>query len=399
MGTHAPAGPLPGLPAVTPIEALRKLISSPNHARKAMIWEQYDAQVLADTARTPGRGGPCPGAWHGETSRLHLGRDAPLCRGNPVEGGKQAVAEAFRNLVAVGATPLAATDNLNFGNPEKPAIMGQLVGPSKGSRGLPRAGVSHRLGQCQPLQRNDGQPILPTPTIGGVGLIRAGEKPILGPPRAGDVAILIGTTHGHLGQSALLAEEGIEAGDARMSTCAPNWRMAISCWPTADFIRAATDLSDGGLALAAFELAAEAGTGVTLAAHDIPRSSARIRARYLLAVDPGTAELLLANARAAAVPAQIVGHFGGDRIAFGHEDDSASALFTLWSGALQQRWPDPPLIAPDIPGGAGGWPPPLRPGAHAPRFGPSQRMPPDANHRRPDRQPASRRLSRRPRAC
>jgi phosphoribosylformylglycinamidine synthase subunit PurL len=333
-----PPGPLPGLPAVTPMEALRKLIKSPNHARKAMIWEQYDSQVLADTARTPGRGAGLVRV-HGTGKHLAFTSDVTprYVAANPVEGGKQAVAEAFRNLVAVGATPLAATDNLNFGNPEKPAIMGQFVGAIEGigaaCRALEFPIVS---GNVSLYNETDGQPILPTPTIGGVGLIRAGEKPILGPARAGDVAILIGTTHGHLGQSALLAEEGIEAGDAPHVDLRAELAHGHFVLANRGFIRAATDLSDGGLALAAFELAAEADIGVTLAAHDIPTLFGEDQARYLLAVDPGTADLLLANARAAAVPAQIVGHFGGDGIAFGHETESAAALFTLWSGALQQ---------------------------------------------------------------
>src|SRR5690606_32878194 len=126
---------------------------------------------------------------------------------NPVEGGKQAVAEAWRNLVAAGATPLAATDNLNFGNPEKPEIMGQLVGAIKGigeaCRALDFPIVS---GNVSLYNETDGQAILPTPTIGGVGLVAHLDQLVGGLTHAGDVALVTGTTAGHMGQSALAAE-------------------------------------------------------------------------------------------------------------------------------------------------------------------------------------------------
>ncbi|MGL5010630.1 MAG: AIR synthase-related protein, partial [Paracoccaceae bacterium] len=130
--TPTPA-PLGNIPAITPIAALRALISSPSYAHKSWVWQQYDSQVGADTIRRPGMGAGVVRV-HGTTKALAFTSDVTprYVKANPVEGGKQAVAEAYRNLICVGATPLATTDNLNFGNPEKPEIMGQLVGALQG---------------------------------------------------------------------------------------------------------------------------------------------------------------------------------------------------------------------------------------------------------------------------
>jgi phosphoribosylformylglycinamidine (FGAM) synthase-like enzyme len=122
------------VPEVDPIDALKALIASPNYCSRAWIYEQYDTPSWP-TRSAPRRGrGHRARARHRQGAGLHLRRHPALRAANPVEGGKQAVAEAFRNLCAVGAKPLATTDNLNFGNPEKPEIMGQFVGAIKGHR-------------------------------------------------------------------------------------------------------------------------------------------------------------------------------------------------------------------------------------------------------------------------
>ncbi|MGB1643400.1 MAG: phosphoribosylformylglycinamidine synthase subunit PurL, partial [Paracoccaceae bacterium] len=121
------------VPQIDPVDALKALLSDPNYASKAWVYEQYDCQVMADTVRTPGMGAGIVRV-HGTEKMLAFTSDVTprYVFANPVEGGKQAVAEAYRNLTAVGALPLASTDNLNFGNPEKPAIMGQFVGAIQG---------------------------------------------------------------------------------------------------------------------------------------------------------------------------------------------------------------------------------------------------------------------------
>ncbi|MGB5069094.1 MAG: phosphoribosylformylglycinamidine synthase subunit PurL, partial [Albidovulum sp.] len=205
------------VPQISPIAGLKALIGSPNYAHKAWVWEQYDTSVMADTVRAPGLGAGVVRV-HGTPKALAFTSDVTprYVKANPYEGGKQAVAEAYRNLTAVGALPLAATDNLNFGNPEKPEIMGQFVGAIKGigeaCQALDMPIVS---GNVSLYNETDGTGILPTPTIGAVGLLATLDQMIAGHPRPGDIAIVIGATAGHLGQSALLAEAfGREEGDA-----------------------------------------------------------------------------------------------------------------------------------------------------------------------------------------
>ncbi|NVK15000.1 MAG: phosphoribosylformylglycinamidine synthase subunit PurL, partial [Rhodobacteraceae bacterium] len=117
------------VPTIDPIDGLKALLSSPNYAGKQWVYEQYDTTVMGDTQRRPGAGSGIVRV-HGTDKKLAFTSDVTprYVKANPFEGGKQAVAEAYRNLTAVGALPLATTDNLNFGNPEKPEIMGQFVG-------------------------------------------------------------------------------------------------------------------------------------------------------------------------------------------------------------------------------------------------------------------------------
>ncbi len=207
-------------------------------------------------------------------------------KANPVMGGRQAVAEAFRNLCAVGARPLATTDNLNFGNPEKPEIMGQFVGALQGigeaCRALDMPIVS---GNVSLYNETDGQPILPTPTIGAVGILASLDEVIAGTPAEGDLAVVVGETAGHLGQSALLAEAfGIEAGDAPPVDLALERRNGEFIRASRKAIRACTDLGDGGLALAAFEMAEGAGIGVWIDSAETAFLFGEDQARYLVAV-------------------------------------------------------------------------------------------------------------------
>ncbi len=332
-----PPAPLPEIPAIAPIAALRALIGSPTYARKHWVWEQYDAQVGADTLVTPGLPAGVVRV-HGTTKALAFTSDVTprYVAADPVTGGMQAVAEAWRNLTAMGATPLAATDNLNFGNPEKPAIMGQLVGAIRGigeaCRALDMPIVS---GNISLYNETDGRAILPTPTIGAVGLIARPEDLIHGHPADGDVALLIGTTRGHLGQSALLAEAfGIEAGPPPPVDLAAERAHGEAVRAHRPLIRAATDLSDGGLALAAFEMAEAAGIGVTLTAPDIPTLFGEDQARYLLACTPADAAALRA---AATVPVAQVGTFGGDRVTLGHDSAPLADLSALYRAAFAAR--------------------------------------------------------------
>jgi phosphoribosylformylglycinamidine synthase len=332
-----PAPPLAPVPEVDPIAGLRAMIGSPNHARKSWVWEQYDTQVMADTIRTPGQGAGVVRV-HGTQKALAFTSDVSprYVKANPFEGGKQAVAEAWRNLVATGATPLAATDNLNFGNPERPEIMGQLVGAIRGIGAACRAlDFPIVSGNVSLYNETEGRAILPTPTIGGVGLLADLGDLIAGPAQAGDVAVLVGATRGHLGQSALLAEMfGREDGDAPPVDLAAERRNGAFILARRTLIRAATDLSDGGLALAAFEMAADAGLGVTLDSGATGFLFGEDQARYLVACAPDALGDLLSAGSEAGVPVAAVGRFGGPDVRLGPAAAPLADLDALYRSAF-----------------------------------------------------------------
>ncbi len=331
------AEPLADVPGVDPIDGLKALLSSPNYAAKQWVYEQYDHMVMGDTNRAPGLGAGIIRV-HGTEKMLAFSSDVTprYVKANPVEGGKQAVAEAYRNLTAVGAKPLATTDNLNFGNPEKPEIMGQFVGAIKGigaaCLALDTPIVS---GNVSLYNETDGQGILPTPTICAVGLISHADEAITGQARDGHVALLVGETEGHLGQSALLAEvyNRVE-GDAPHVDLEAEKRNGDFIRANAAMIRACTDLSDGGLALAAFEMAEAAGVGVTLDAGDTPTLFGEDQARYLIACNFDQAEELMAAAAQAGVPLAMVGKFGGDTVSFGGTSAPLAELAAIYRSSF-----------------------------------------------------------------
>ena len=329
--------PLGPIPAIDPTDALMRLIGHPNHCARAWVWEQYDSQVLADTAQTPG-GDAGVVRVHGTAKALAFTADVTprYCQADPVEGGRQAVAEAFRNLCATGARPLAATDNLNFGNPEKPRIMGQLVGCIQGigeaCRALAFPIVS---GNVSLYNETDGTGILPTPTIGGVGLIDDLAQMLTIRPRPGDALILLGETRGHLGQSALLAdlfdrEEGAPPPvnlEAEAAAGALMLRLA-----RAGLVSAAHDLSDGGLALAVAEMALAAACGAAVEGEGLAWFFGEDQARYLVACAPDGVSAVLAAA--GAVPARRIGAMGGDAVALGASRAPLAALRAAHAGGF-----------------------------------------------------------------
>ncbi len=332
-----PAEPLADVPGIDPIDGLKALISSPNYAAKQWVYEQYDSQVMADTVRAPGLGAGIVRV-HGTPKMLAFTSDVTprYVRANPEEGGKQAVAEAYRNLTAVGATPLATTDNLNFGNPEKPEIMGQFVGAIKGIGAACAAlGTPIVSGNVSLYNETDGTGILPTPTIGAVGLIADDDHLIAGEAREGHVALVIGETTGHLGQSALLAEVfNREDGDAPHVDLDAEKRNGDFIRDNRAFIKACTDLSDGGLALAAFEMAEAAGVGVALDTSDTAELFGEDQARYLVACNFDQAEALMVAAGQAGVPIATVGRFTGADVSFGGTAAPLEELSAIYRGAF-----------------------------------------------------------------
>ncbi|MCX8952228.1 phosphoribosylformylglycinamidine synthase subunit PurL [Ruegeria sp. NA] len=325
------------VPQIDPIDGLRALLSSPNYAGKQWVYEQYDTMVMADTNRTPGLGAGMVRV-HGTDKVLAFTSDVTprYVRANPIEGGKQAVAEAYRNLTAVGAKPLATTDNLNFGNPEKPEIMGQFVGAIQGiGAAVGALDMPIVSGNVSLYNETDGQAILPTPTIGAVGLLNHSDEIIGNEVREGHVALVIGETKGHLGQSALLAEVfNREDGDAPHVNLDAEKRNGDFIRANRGMIKACTDLSDGGLALAAFELAEAAGVGVCL--DDAPTEFlfGEDQARYLVACNFDQAEALMIEAGQAGVPLVSVGRFTGDTIRIGGSEASLEDLKAIFRNSF-----------------------------------------------------------------
>ncbi len=327
------AAELADVPEIDPVDGLKALISSPNYAGKQWVYEQYDTTVMGDTQQRPGASAGLIRV-HGTDKKLAFTSDVTprYVKANPVEGGKQAVAEAYRNLTSVGAKPLATTDNLNFGNPEKPEIMGQFVGAIQGiGEAVAALDVPIVSGNVSLYNETDGQGILPTPTIGAVGLIAADEEPIIGEARDGHVALLIGETQGHLGQSALLAEAfNREDGDAPAVDLDAEKRNGEFIRENRALIKACTDLADGGLALAAFELAEAGQVGVQLDAGDTATLFGEDQARYLVACNFDQAEALMLAAGQAGVPIASVGKFTGDSVKFGGSEAPLAELAEIY---------------------------------------------------------------------
>ncbi|MFD0978689.1 phosphoribosylformylglycinamidine synthase subunit PurL [Tropicimonas aquimaris] len=337
---ETPAAPeMDPVPEVDPIDALKALISSPNYAHKGWVFEQYDHMVMADTVRVPGLGAGITRV-HGTNKALAFTSDVTprYVRANPLQGGRQAVAEAWRNLCAVGAKPLATTDNLNFGNPEKPEIMGQFVGAIKGI-GEACAALDMPIvsGNVSLYNETDGEPILPTPTIGAVGLIEDLGQVIGRDAREGHVLLLLGETTGHLGQSALLAEVfNREDGDAPQVDLAAEKAHGEFILANREWIDGCTDLSDGGLALAAFEMAEAAGVGVILDPADTATLFGEDQARYLIACSFDKAEALMVAAGRAGVPLQTVGRFAGETVRIGDAEAPLTDLSRIFRGAFAE---------------------------------------------------------------
>jgi phosphoribosylformylglycinamidine synthase subunit PurL len=314
------------------MNALTTLLGSPNLASKRWIWEQYDHMVMGDTMGI-GRPGGDAGLVrvHGTEKALAVTSDCTprYCLADPIEGGKQVVAEAWRNLTATGATPLAITDNMNFGNPEKPIIMGQFVGCIEGMKEacltLDFPVVS---GNVSLYNETNGQAILPTPTIGAVGLLQDSSKAVgMGFVDDGDSIAVIGETLGHMGQSVYLREiEGREDGTPPVVNLAIERR-------NGDFVRsrilegsvnACHDVSDGGLLVSVAEMALAGAKGCNLSASDQPLALhgwafGEDQARYI--VTTNSPNQLVSEAAAEGIPATIIGTVGGDRIALSNNGE------------------------------------------------------------------------------
>lgn len=307
-------------------DALKRIIASPNIASKRWIWEQYDRHVMGDTVDSSQSGGDAGIVRiHGSNKAVAITTDVTprYCEADPYEGGKQCVAETWRNLTCVGADPIAITDCLNFGNPERPEIMGQLVGCIDGMNEACRAfDYPVVSGNVSLYNETNGQAIPPTPAVGGVGLIPdLTYFTTLGGAKDGDTLILIGDTTGWLGCSVYLSEI------LRREDGAPPPVDLEAEKKNGDYVRslirnrrvnAVHDCSDGGLAVTAVEMAFAANIGVSLVApHSGPAHGwyfGEDQGRYLLAVEENSVNPVVSTAEAKGIAAQIVGKVGGEMI-------------------------------------------------------------------------------------
>ena len=326
--------------------ALLQLIGSPDFCSKRWVWEQYDSIIGGNTLQRPG----------GDAAVVRIG-DGPKAlaltcdvtpryvEADPFEGGKQAVAETWRNITASGGMPLAITDNLNFGNPERPEIMGQFVmairGIGEAARELDYPVVS---GNVSLYNETNGQAILPTPSIGGVGLLSDCTLHMtIGFKAAGEQVLLIGRTDGWLGASAYLETlAGRDEGAPPPVDLAAEKR-------NGDFVRgliaarrvtAVHDCSDGGLAVTLAEMAMAGKTGCMVQAVDFALPSHAFffgedQARYVVTASSAEAERIQAEAEAAGVPAMFLGVTTGDALTLpGHEPVAVADLRTAHEGWL-----------------------------------------------------------------
>jgi len=343
--------PASGAPAIDTnrdiLASLKTILASPDMASRRWVWEQYDHTVMADTVQVPG-GDAAVVRVHGSDKGLAITTDVTprYCRADPLEGGKQAVAEAWRNLTAVGAKPLAVTDNLNYGNPQKPEIMWEIVAGIDGIGAACRALDFPVIGgNCSLYNETNGEGIFPTPAIGGVGLMADVNKiATVAFKRQGDVIILIGETKGHLGQSIYLREiEGREEG------AAPAVDLGVEK-KNGDFVRGLIekgrvdtvhDVSDGGLLVAIAEMAMPRGIGASIGLAGLPDAIpfwfGEDQARYVIAAPFAEAEKIVEQARAAFIPVAELGKTGGDAIAL---DDGSSIRVAALKDGFERWFPD-----------------------------------------------------------
>ena len=346
-----PVAPAPVLPEWVPapkslMQALTTLMGSPALCSRRWIYQQYDHMVMGDTVGRPG-GDAGVVRIHGTNKAIAATCDVTprYVAADPEMGTKQAVAETWRNLCAVGADPIAITDNMNFANPERPEIMGQFVASVRGMgeacRVLDYPVVS---GNVSLYNETNGIGIPPTPAIGGVGLVPdVTHLADIALKRDGDLLIVVGLERGWLGQSLY---QGIIAG--KNEGAPPPVDLAdelkagrlVRSLIRESKVSAVHDCSDGGLLVAIAEMALAGNLGADLFPYEgrLPVHAAWFgedQGRYVLSVEPAMAEEVIERARLLALPARVVGKAGGDSIVV-RGDEDPYPLEKL--RALNEKW-------------------------------------------------------------
>lgn len=348
-----PYVPTPKRPVIAPenvhapeeiIPSLKRLMSCPDIASKRWIWEQYDHRVMNDTIEAPG-GDAAIVRVHGTKKALAITTDCTprYCEADPFEGGKQAVAETWRNLTAVGATPLAITNCLNFGNPQKPEVMGQLVGCLEGMAEACRA-LDYPVisGNVSLYNETNGKGILPTPAIGGVGILKDSTKHTATCRlKDGETLLLIGDTKGHLGSSLYLREIiGREEGAPPPVDLGIEKKHGdfIREHITSGHIHACHDLSDGGLLVAIAEMCLCSDTGARIKLPEALPAHAfafgEDQARYLIAANDEQAQKIEQDAKQQSIPCLRLGMAGGAEIVI----ENIGSLSMIELRTLHESW-------------------------------------------------------------
>ncbi|MFZ2102070.1 MAG: phosphoribosylformylglycinamidine synthase subunit PurL [Oricola sp.] len=307
------------------VDAVKRVLGSPNMSSRRWVWEQYDTLIQGNSLQLPGGDAGVVRVDGHPTKALAFSSDVTprYCEADPFEGGKQAVAECWRNMTAVGAEPLAATDNLNFGNPQRPEIMGQLVRAIQGIGEACKAlGFPIVSGNVSLYNETNGEAILPTPTIAGVGLLPDWSVMArIGTMQDGDAIFLLGGDGAHLGQSVF----NRIVNDRKDGPPPPVDLYAEK--RNGDFVRSAIrngqvtachDLSDGGMVIALAEMCIASGKGAAIDAGDTAPAHALLfgedQGRYLVTVKAADAQFFAANAEGAGVPFRQLGLVGGENL-------------------------------------------------------------------------------------
>ncbi len=302
---------------------LLKMISHPNLCSRKWIWEQYDHMVMADTVVRPGSDAAVVRV-HGTNKGIAISTDCSptYCRHNPYEGGKHAVVETWRNIVASGAEPIAITDCMNFGNPEKPEIMGQFVECIRGmGDACSKLNYPVISGNVSLYNETNGEGIYPTPAIGGVGLIRdLSNTMTIDLKNEGNVLCLIGESNNHLGNSHYLSiiqnKEDGGTPSINLDDELKNGKFILDCVAN-KLLKSVHDVGEGGVLVAIAEMCISGMQGIKI---DITKDFlhgfffGEDQARYLVEVSQNKLEQIEADASKSAVKIERIGEIGGTSI-------------------------------------------------------------------------------------
>ena len=330
----------PLLPKLSISEAIEVLLSSPNHSSKRWVWEQYDHMILNNTQKRPGLDAGITKIYETNYGLAFSCDSNPLlCSINPFEGGKQAVAECYRNIISSGGAPLAITDNLNFGSPEDPEIMGQFVNCIKGIReACIHLNFPVVSGNVSFYNQTDGKSILPTPTIGGVGLIKDITAHSSGSVNINDVYYLVGETDTKATALALVNELSLDQVKSvnikvNLEDEKRNGQFILDLF-CKKLISSAHDVSDGGIALALCELAIVNGLGFRIIEGSLEYFFNETQGRYIISINPLKEKQLIHLAKEKKVTLNKLGVAEGTTLSFGSNSLHLDHINDLYHNAI-----------------------------------------------------------------